>query len=542
MLGDISKAEHIYIAVGYTDMRKQIDGLSALVTTQFRLDPFSNSVFLFCGRNARVMKTLYWEGGGFVLLYKRLENSRFKWPRDESEAREITPSSSGASDTLSYTGLKKIAKLFAIEKEIDTFPPEDKVKIRQERSKPLVDDFFSWCKDNQNKVLTASKTGKAIQYALNYEAGLRSFLEDVLVPMTNSLDERTIRPFTRASAIMKKMQITAQLPKKDAYKGQATHHHECMAKPNLVNRNFKLGVRQVILTDITYIHYGYNRTPAYMCAFKDAYTTEILGHYVSGRMDVSLVQQAFNNMMENHKDEFPKNLEVYCHSDQGSQYLSTSFKQLLNENDFIQSMSRRGNSQDNAPMESFFGRMKTEVIDIIARCGDIATVRRLIDGYINMHNNERYQDTLAALSPNEFYTYKVTGQYPLDSYYGVKASELMPLDKIIEAKLEMQEKKKKLRKERQKINEQQSRLLRNAGEIIMRDMKKMKDENKKWVEQQKLVEDKLKKISEIIEKISKALKFYYYEATAEIKKLLKDPLNWKNYTELDYYKDLDALY
>ena len=52
---------------------------------------------------------------------------------------------------------------------------------------------------------------------------------------------------------MKKMQITAQLPKKDAYKGQATHHHECMAKPNLVNRNFKLGVRQVILTDITYM-------------------------------------------------------------------------------------------------------------------------------------------------------------------------------------------------------------------------------------------------------------------------------------------------
>ncbi|MFR6592698.1 IS3 family transposase [Catenibacterium sp.] len=43
--------------------------------------------------------------------------------------------------------------------------------------------------------------------------------------------------------------------------------------------------------------------------------------------------------------------------------------------------------------ESFFGRMKTEVIDIIARCGDIDTVRRLIDGYINMHNNERYQDT-----------------------------------------------------------------------------------------------------------------------------------------------------
>ena len=77
MLGDISKAEHIYIAVGYTDMRKQIDGFSALVTAQFRLDPFSNSVFLFCGINVRVMKALYWEGDGFVLHYKRLEKGRF---------------------------------------------------------------------------------------------------------------------------------------------------------------------------------------------------------------------------------------------------------------------------------------------------------------------------------------------------------------------------------------------------------------------------------------------------------------------------------
>ena len=90
MLGDISKADHIYIAVGYTDMRKQIDGLAAVVQQNFRLDPFSNSLFLFCGKNTRVMKALYWEGDGFVLLYKRLENGRFRWPRDEQEAREIT--------------------------------------------------------------------------------------------------------------------------------------------------------------------------------------------------------------------------------------------------------------------------------------------------------------------------------------------------------------------------------------------------------------------------------------------------------------------
>ena len=64
MLGDISKAEHIYIACGYTDMRKSIDGLAAIVQQNFKLDPFSNSLFLFCGRSSTKMKVLYWEGDG----------------------------------------------------------------------------------------------------------------------------------------------------------------------------------------------------------------------------------------------------------------------------------------------------------------------------------------------------------------------------------------------------------------------------------------------------------------------------------------------
>lgn len=90
MLGDISKAEHIYIACGYTDMRKSIDGLSAIVQNNFHLDPFSNSLFLFCGRKCNRLKALYWEGDGFVLLYKRLENGKFQWPRNESEVLQIT--------------------------------------------------------------------------------------------------------------------------------------------------------------------------------------------------------------------------------------------------------------------------------------------------------------------------------------------------------------------------------------------------------------------------------------------------------------------
>lgn len=90
MLGDISKAEHIYLACGYTDMRKAIDGLSAIVQQNFKLDPFSNSLFLFCGRKCNRLKALYWEGDGFVLLYKRLENGRFQWPRTQAEVRRIS--------------------------------------------------------------------------------------------------------------------------------------------------------------------------------------------------------------------------------------------------------------------------------------------------------------------------------------------------------------------------------------------------------------------------------------------------------------------
>ena len=140
--------------------------------------------------------TLIYDGyGGYNNIAGAV--NAYCWAHARRKFYEALPADmKDASDTLAYTGLKKIAKLFAIEKEIDTFPPEDKVKIRQEKSKPLVDDFFSWCADSQNKSLTRSKIGKAIQYALNLEKGLRVYLDDGLVPMTNSLDERNIRPFT----------------------------------------------------------------------------------------------------------------------------------------------------------------------------------------------------------------------------------------------------------------------------------------------------------------------------------------------------------
>ena len=91
MLSDFTGAAHIYIACGYTDLRRGIDGLAGIVQKKFALDPFADSLFLFCGRRRDRMKALYWEGDGFILLYKRLEQGSFQWPRNEEEARELTP-------------------------------------------------------------------------------------------------------------------------------------------------------------------------------------------------------------------------------------------------------------------------------------------------------------------------------------------------------------------------------------------------------------------------------------------------------------------
>jgi transposase len=88
-LNDIP-ADNIYICCGYTDMRLQINGLAALVQQTFKLDPCSRSLFLFCGRRSNCMKALYFEGDGFLLLYKRLERARFQWPRNGPEARGLT--------------------------------------------------------------------------------------------------------------------------------------------------------------------------------------------------------------------------------------------------------------------------------------------------------------------------------------------------------------------------------------------------------------------------------------------------------------------
>ena len=90
MLRDF-QPDRVFIACGYTDLRRSIDGLAGIVKYQFELDPYTNALFLFCGRRRDRIKALYWEGDGFLLLYKRLEKGKFQWPRNSADLKQLTP-------------------------------------------------------------------------------------------------------------------------------------------------------------------------------------------------------------------------------------------------------------------------------------------------------------------------------------------------------------------------------------------------------------------------------------------------------------------
>ena len=83
--------DHIYIACGHTDFRRQIDGLSAMVSLRFKLDPYlSSSLFLFCNKKRNTIKVLRWDGNGFILATKKLMHEmRFQWPKDPKEVKDI---------------------------------------------------------------------------------------------------------------------------------------------------------------------------------------------------------------------------------------------------------------------------------------------------------------------------------------------------------------------------------------------------------------------------------------------------------------------
>ena len=89
MINGATGEKRVYIAVGATDMRKSINGLSLLVEEQFELDLFTGSLFAFCNRKRDLVKILYWDGNGFCIWMKRLEEDTFCWPESKQDVMAI---------------------------------------------------------------------------------------------------------------------------------------------------------------------------------------------------------------------------------------------------------------------------------------------------------------------------------------------------------------------------------------------------------------------------------------------------------------------
>ena len=180
--------------------------------------------------------------------------------------------------------------------------------------------------------------------------------------------------------------------------------------PNVVDRKFvEGGVRKVLLTDITYIFY--KNGVCYLSTILDAFTREILAYELSTDLRVDFVLKTVESLVSEHGSTLDDTTII--HSDQGCHYTSKAFIQLLHDNNFVQSMSRKGNCWDNAPQESFFGHMKDEIKYDIQMMHSFDEVKAKIDDWIDYYNNDRYQWDLAKLSPKEYYKYVTTGIYPL---------------------------------------------------------------------------------------------------------------------------------
>jgi len=191
--------------------------------------------------------------------------------------------------------------------------------------------------------------------------------------------------------VMNKYGLLSEIRRRRKYKhmGQQVHKYE-----NLLNRSFiadRPNVKWV--TDISYIHTG--QGVLYLSMIRDLYDNSIVAYKTGTEQTVNLVLNTINAAVR--KEAVAAELQL--HSDQGFQYTSTGYFNLIKEYGITPSMSRRGNCYDNAMAENFFSILKTECI-YRHKLRTFDEARQLIDEYIDFYNNERIQ-TKTSLTPLE---------------------------------------------------------------------------------------------------------------------------------------------
>lgn len=188
---------------------------------------------------------------------------------------------------------------------------------------------------------------------------------------------------------MLKLGIRSVIRRKRKYFGNASK----IIKPNILEQDFRTGKsNSKWSTDVTNLYYKNNRF--YLCVILDLYNREILSYIMSSKNDNQLVISTINKATSRRKNM----AGVILHSDQGSQYTTEYYSKLLLSKGIIQSMSRRGNCLDNAPVECFFSHLKSELI-YTTKFSSEEEMKQGIEEYIRFYNQERIQQKLNNLSP-----------------------------------------------------------------------------------------------------------------------------------------------
>ncbi len=187
--------------------------------------------------------------------------------------------------------------------------------------------------------------------------------------------------------------LVTKIRRKKPYMGLPPSEH--VDVPNRLARDFVTPIPDsVYSTDMTYLFYG-KKERAYLSATKDLATNEIISHQVMRTPSLSSFALEFRKLLEAMPVNKKKNLII--HSDQGFQYTHEGFRALLKSHGVTQSMSRRGNCLDNAPIESFFGHFK-DMLEL-KKCESFEDVQREVQEKINFYNNKRPQAGLNKKPP-----------------------------------------------------------------------------------------------------------------------------------------------
>lgn len=196
----------------------------------------------------------------------------------------------------------------------------------------------------------------------------------------------------RIRKIRKKLGIRCKQVKK--FKATTNSKHKLPVAENILGQNFRADAPdQVWVSDITYIPTGEGWL--YCAAHKDLFNGEIVGYALGSRITKDLVISSLLMAIRTKRPE----PGLINHSDRGSQYCSSEYRKLLDMFNMKASMSRKGNCYDNAPMESFWGTMKNELVHHKRYKTRKQAVREITEYIEVFYNRLRRQKRLGYLSP-----------------------------------------------------------------------------------------------------------------------------------------------